>query len=315
MYNNMERGFTLIELVISIFILSVALIGVYSAFSIVTVLTSDSADRLTATYLTQEGMEIVRNIRDTNWLNMDTPPNGTTPSWLDGFSSCKETSGGCEADYTYTSMMPYNNVDYLNLDSNGFYKYTGVTCPGSPSCTKFQRKIIVTPIVDIDGNTTLYHIIDVKVQVSWDQKATIVNNSTNPPLKANICGSSNCITAEGTLYNWYNQPSSGKDITSFNFGYGDQETDDPIIPATPGTPGTIRISLPNGTDLTTLTATFENSFGSIVKVGNYQQFSGILTDYPGKQKDFSNSSVNPITYTVFAQDGTSQDYKVYVSDK
>ena len=67
----MNKGFTLIELVISIFLLCFVIIGVYNAFSIIVILTSDTSDRLTATYLAQEGIEIVRNIRDTNWLNMD----------------------------------------------------------------------------------------------------------------------------------------------------------------------------------------------------------------------------------------------------
>ena len=83
---NSSKGFTIIELIISIFILSVALVGIFSAFSIVTILTSDSADRLTGTYLAQEGMEIVRNIRDTNWIKMDHDCSGSatcTYTWLD----------------------------------------------------------------------------------------------------------------------------------------------------------------------------------------------------------------------------------------
>jgi prepilin-type N-terminal cleavage/methylation domain-containing protein len=95
MFNNMKNGFTIIELVISIFILSVAIVGVFSAYSMVTILTSDASDRLTATYLAQEGMEITRNVRDTNWLNIDAGnPAGAT--WLDGLSCLS----GCEADYT-----------------------------------------------------------------------------------------------------------------------------------------------------------------------------------------------------------------------
>jgi len=65
------KGFTIVEIIIAIFITSIVLMGIFSIFYVVTVLASDSSDRLTATYLAQEGMEIVRNIRDKNWLNMD----------------------------------------------------------------------------------------------------------------------------------------------------------------------------------------------------------------------------------------------------
>jgi prepilin-type N-terminal cleavage/methylation domain-containing protein len=55
---KLSKGFTLIELIISVFILSVAVVGIFNAFSIMIILTSDAADRLTATYLAQEGEEI-----------------------------------------------------------------------------------------------------------------------------------------------------------------------------------------------------------------------------------------------------------------
>jgi prepilin-type N-terminal cleavage/methylation domain-containing protein len=197
---NYKKGFTLIEIVIAIFILSFCLIGIFSAYSIVVIATSDTKDRLTATYLGQEGMEIVRNIRDTNWLNMDicasggTPPNGMPCSGI-----------FCKADYSSTAdLKPYTHLDYLKIDSNGFYNYAF----GTP--TKFQRKIIVKPVTDVDWKYD--HILKVIVQVFWDKKATILSSGvkasdgccpdiTNPKC---LNAGSNCITMEETLYDWYN---------------------------------------------------------------------------------------------------------------
>ncbi len=189
------RGFTIIELVVSIFILSIALVGIFSAFSTITILTSDSADRLTATYLGQEGMEIVRNIRDTNWLYMD----AGDATWLDGLDIC---ISGCEADYTTGTTAPgafsmsMATGRYLYIDANGFYVHSIIDA----SKTKFQRKITITPLADVN-NQPNDHVIAVKVQVSWDKKATILNNST---VLADTCTPSNCITIEGTFYDWYN---------------------------------------------------------------------------------------------------------------
>ena len=192
----MKTGFTIIELIISIFILSIAIVGIFSAFSIVTILTSDTVDRLAATYLAQEGMEIVRNIRDTNWLNMDAGVSGV--AWDNGFNSCEDK--GCEVDYTTTGygsnpVKPYASGHYLNIDANGFYHYQEAALN-----TKFKRKIIITKVTDVDNKDD--HIIKVTVEVSWDRKATIINSG----ISAGTCiaSNNNCIRAEETLYDWYN---------------------------------------------------------------------------------------------------------------
>jgi prepilin-type N-terminal cleavage/methylation domain-containing protein len=208
-----EKGFTLIEIVISILILSVGIIGIFNAFSMVVILTSDVSNQLTGTYLAQEGMEIVRNIRDTNWLNMDARYSfgeDYNYSWLKNIDLC---ANGCEADYTtntdgYSVMLPWSgDGNYLNIDSsidtNGFYSYkTG-------SRTKFKRKIIIKCLPDYNCNDPINnYIMKVVVQVSWDKKATILNPETilagaSDLTDTSQCNPANCITIEETLYNWY----------------------------------------------------------------------------------------------------------------
>jgi prepilin-type N-terminal cleavage/methylation domain-containing protein len=197
-----QSGFTAIEMIISIFILSIGIVGVFNAFSIVNILTSDTTDRLTATYLAQEGMEIARNIRDINWLKMDYCSENpeslectTFPAWDDNLAALGTcNSSGCEADYT-SEAMSGTSGNYFYLDSNGFYNYnTGGTK------TKFQRKILITYGTDSDGNTVNY-IMDVVVQVSWDAKATVLNSSG---FSASSCtDGKNCVITKETLYDWY----------------------------------------------------------------------------------------------------------------
>jgi len=62
-----------------------------------------------------------------------------------------------------------------------------------------KEKIIITPIADVNSQPA-DHIIKVKVEVSWNQKATILNSGYT----AGTCNPSNCITTEETLYDWYN---------------------------------------------------------------------------------------------------------------
>jgi len=197
--NKLLTGFTIIELVISIFILSVAVVGIFSAFSIMVISTSDTTDRLTAAYLAQEGMEIVRNIRDNNWLTIiqscvDPNTECSFDEWAKNYlDSCSKNSVGCQADYRATSLSSYavgSNVGYLYLE-NGFYVYNPIST--SPKQTKFKRKIII----DKEGSEN--QILRVRVQVSWKQKASLLGAG----VADGECKSSNCITTEETLYNWF----------------------------------------------------------------------------------------------------------------
>lgn len=196
----MEKGFTLIELIITIFILSIAVIGVYGAFSLIVILTSEGADKLQAAYLAQEGAEIVRNIRDTNWLKMDAETQAagyTSRNWLAGLTDidCGQTTSGCQADFSnFGNLVPWDDK-FLNLDSNGFYGYAdnGIN-------TKFKRRIRVFHILDGNGNS-LDYAAKVVVEVSWTQKPSLFNSTGTP---AGNCGQTNCVKVENILYDWYN---------------------------------------------------------------------------------------------------------------
>jgi prepilin-type N-terminal cleavage/methylation domain-containing protein len=134
-----ERGFTMIELIITIAILSFGIIGVYSAFSPMVSLQRTISSRFVATYLAQEGFEIVRNIRDnTVW------PSGLTRCTL-----------GCQTDYKTGTLVPYNEQSPLNIDTNGFYGY------GQGQATPFKRKIMVSQANNSD-------VLKVVVTVMWD---------------------------------------------------------------------------------------------------------------------------------------------------
>ena len=159
----MKNGFTLIELIIAIFILSIGIVGIFGAYSAMVVATSDISNRFTATYLAQEGIEIVKNIRDLNWANINNcSGQNCNYSWVDGLTTtavnhpidCSVATGtGCEANYatngdttlitTWPTISQYNSLPgnylYTNKDS-GFYDYliSGIL-------TKFKRKIIISP--------------------------------------------------------------------------------------------------------------------------------------------------------------------------
>ena len=92
--------------------------------------------------------------------------------------------------------------------------------------------------------------------------------------------------------------SSSKEITSFSFknlagGIGEINEVDRII----------SLTVPYGTDVSRLTASFKCSEHAVVMVGGKEQISGETTN------DFSRE----VVYTVIAQDGSAQNYTVVVT--
>lgn len=139
-----HKGFTLIEVLAAVLLIVIGALGAFSLVQQVVSFISISSSRLTAAYLSLEGVEIVRNIRDGNYLS--------GLAWDEGI-----LEGDQEADYQSQSLSPFDGGRFLNIeDADGFYGYS----PGTP--TPFKRKIII----DKSESDT----IKIEVQVSWDER-------------------------------------------------------------------------------------------------------------------------------------------------
>jgi len=66
---------------------------------------------------------------------------------------------------------------------------------------------------------------------------------------------------------------------------------------------TVELTVPHSFDITNLVATFTSSIVSSVRIGTTPQVSGTTV----------NNFTNPVTYTVVAEDASTQDYTVYVT--
>jgi len=84
-----HKSFTLIEVVVAVFVLTIGVLAVFNVVQNITVYSRISSSRLTAVYLAQEGIELVRNQRDSNWLAGDSwdsnLPSVTESDILDRF--------------------------------------------------------------------------------------------------------------------------------------------------------------------------------------------------------------------------------------
>lgn len=146
--NKNERGFTLIEVIAAVFIFSIGILAAYRVIPMVISATSLNASKIVASQLSQEGIEIVRNIKDANLLKKYKTGAG---NWDDGLTGC---ALGCGTDYITRALNGAYGNQYLNIDSNGYYSYVA----GTP--TKYKRKITITAGA----------YLNVLVEVSWNEK-------------------------------------------------------------------------------------------------------------------------------------------------
>ncbi len=178
--NKNKKGFTILELLITSAVLSIGVLAIASmiinSFSR-TVLLSNN---MTASYLAQEGFEVVRRIRDKNF-NMAYADSVDRPDWdkglLDGDT---EATGSVYYDST---ELGNNHNEYLKVDSSGLLSYS----PGGTETT-FKREILLEKkYFDFENGTGEY--ILVTVVVTWEEKGEETSSTRRE--------------AKTKLYNWY----------------------------------------------------------------------------------------------------------------
>jgi len=79
----MNKSFTILEVIAAIFVMTVGVLSAYAIVQQIIIYNSISSSRLAAAYLAMEGIEEVRNIRDTNWLEGEAWDSGIGSSnWI-----------------------------------------------------------------------------------------------------------------------------------------------------------------------------------------------------------------------------------------
>ncbi len=123
---NNQKGFTLVETLVSLVILTVALIPILNLSTSAARVSATVQDNLVASGLAQEGIEVIRAVRDTNWFNNRAFDFGLS-------------NGDYRVEWNSTVLLSLGSNPALNLN-NGQYTYSG----GTPS--KFSRTITITKV-------------------------------------------------------------------------------------------------------------------------------------------------------------------------
>ncbi|MBI2674226.1 MAG: prepilin-type N-terminal cleavage/methylation domain-containing protein [Candidatus Yanofskybacteria bacterium] len=122
---TMQRGFTLIETMVALVLITVAMGPVFILATSSINVTSRIEHNLVASNLAQEGVEVIRNIRDTNWVTGATFGNNLpTGTWRVQW----DTVGG--------GLMAIGSDPVLK-NNNGLYSYSTGTD------TIFRRTITI----------------------------------------------------------------------------------------------------------------------------------------------------------------------------
>jgi len=153
--NKNNKGFTLLETIVAIGVIIVGLMAVLVLINSSLFYVSLIKDRLVAANLNSEGLEVVRNIRDNNWLQ--------NLAWNNGLSD-----GDYNIAYNSLSLNPYADMELLIDASNGLYNYSSGNSSG------FKRKISTS-------NLSSYELRVIST-VTWQRKGINYANSAEEHL-------------------------------------------------------------------------------------------------------------------------------------
>jgi len=160
-----QKGFTLVETLVAIGILSLSLAGTFTAAQNGLQNSTFAKDQITASYLAQEAVEYIKNIRDQNSLASlnSQATGGAAQNWLTGLSA--QASDPCYFGKTCMIDVPLKNVSscpgswgtcpvLLQDPVSGLFGYTA-----GWTATRFKREV---QFRSISANEVM-----VTVSMSW----------------------------------------------------------------------------------------------------------------------------------------------------
>lgn len=159
---NYKKGFTLVEMLVAISILSLSILAAFTAVSSNIKNSKFSEDKIVASYLASEAIEYIKNVRDENAIrNIQGISTNTPVNWLRDISDtisdpCYNRS--CVIDSIANTISPctsnHASCPFLRQHYSKIYGYDN-----SWTVTKFKRSVIVSSLSSNEAIIT--------VTVSW----------------------------------------------------------------------------------------------------------------------------------------------------
>lgn len=167
---NLVSGFTIVEAIIAIFILSISV----SSMLGLTISSYSSAkyasNEITANYLLQEAIDTVRNSRDTMVFQQNIPWG----TFLDvygktGSSACFSSNGCTIATESFNPASPGSSISLCNITS-GYPNSSSLPCPA----LKFN------PNDSVDNSANYFYSVNGSGSASRFKRQVKMANTANP---------------------------------------------------------------------------------------------------------------------------------------
>ncbi len=193
-----QRAFTLIETVVSVTILAIAVVGPMTLASRSIRASTEVRLKLTATYLAQEGVEVIRNIRDNNSAD-DPVENGDRADWLN-LNGANTLLTNCLVDSLNLGCVP----DITSTASSDAWNSTNIARAAGSLDRRRVYRHPTTGIFRQRGNGPLSGYVDtgfsryISVSLVSPTQVHVVSTVTY-----NSKGSTRTVIAEDDIYNWF----------------------------------------------------------------------------------------------------------------
>lgn len=139
-----KSGFALVEVLVAVSLLSATIITISALTISMMRANSLNQNHLIATELAREGIEITRNIRDTNWRNYRNWLTGIHDGTSGEYVFAVDGNGIGNEDFNvFIPMSNDSDLLYKDENLNGFTEYSHTEVEGG--ATPFHRLITVTP--------------------------------------------------------------------------------------------------------------------------------------------------------------------------
>lgn len=180
------RGFSLGEVLLAAFVLTAGLLSVIALMASSLRNSLETRDAIIATGLAQEGIELVRNVRDNDLA-----------AGNDGFMLFSNSAKHCRVDYIApsTSLDCSSNASDIHSGNPGRYylQYlNGLYAHANTDSARFSRYIFI----DYDPNPT--NMATVRSFVYWGGEVPSIPNGSS----SNCIVADKCVFTEVTLTAW-----------------------------------------------------------------------------------------------------------------
>lgn len=166
-YNSTSSGFTLLEMLFALIIFSFALVSLMTIAGRGVITTTNAKEQLTVQYLAEELIEVARNERDTDFINMhDTAVSGLVTKCSDGCDIIYPDSIGTMPELRACDDSSSCTQLYVNIDS-GIFSTDSSLLNGELS--QYSRKLTIAPV------NTNPEQVKLEATVHWNQRG--VNRS------------------------------------------------------------------------------------------------------------------------------------------